>query len=103
MHYTGVYYSHGMCCVEKEVNSTIHNVPLKGDFTASLYFSIVTWTTLGYGDFSPEHNIRIIAALQAMLGYVSMGVFVGLLANEFAEKKQQNSKSDSPPPGENSS
>lgn len=34
----------------------------------ALYFSIVTWTTLGYGDFQPVEAVRLLAALQAMLG-----------------------------------
>ncbi|SFC29336.1 Ion channel [Marinospirillum celere] len=34
----------------------------------ALYFSIVTWTTLGYGDFQPVETVRLLAALQAMLG-----------------------------------
>jgi len=44
----------------------------------SLYFSIVTWTTLGYGDFTPPADIRLIAALQALLGYAFFGIIVGL-------------------------
>jgi hypothetical protein len=43
-----------------------------------LYFSIVTWTTLGYGDFTPPAAIRMIAAIQAMLGYIFLGILVGL-------------------------
>jgi hypothetical protein len=43
-----------------------------------LYFSIVTWTTLGYGDFTPPPNIRLIAALEALLGYTFFGIIIGL-------------------------
>jgi hypothetical protein len=34
----------------------------------ALYFSIVTWTTLGYGDLQPTESIKLLAALEAMLG-----------------------------------
>jgi len=47
----------------------------------ALYFSVVTWTTLGYGDFVPRAAIRLVAALQALLGYVFFGLIVGLLAD----------------------
>jgi len=46
----------------------------------AIYFSIVTWTTLGYGDFVPMPAFRLFAAIQAIYGYVSMGVLVGLIS-----------------------
>ena len=36
-------------------DSTVH------DFSISLYFSGVTWTTLGYGDYSPTEQTKIWA------------------------------------------
>jgi len=47
-------------------------------FLTSIYFSITTWTTLGYGDFSPVERIRHITSVQAILGYVSLGVLITL-------------------------
>lgn len=47
----------------------------------ALYFSIVTWTTLGYGDLAPARGIELLAALQAGLGYVFLGLIVGFVAN----------------------
>ncbi len=47
-----------------------------GDY---LYFSIVTWTTLGYGDLQPVPDLRLLAALQALAGYVSLGLVVSLI------------------------
>jgi Ion channel len=46
--------------------------------TNALYFSIVTWTTLGYGDFTPLPEMRMIAAIEALTGFVFFGVIVGL-------------------------
>lgn len=34
-----------------------------------LYFSMVTFTTLGYGDIRPAPDFRLIAAWQAMFGF----------------------------------
>jgi hypothetical protein len=46
------------------------------------YFAVVTWTTLGYGDFVPANSIsRLFAALEALTGYVVMGVFIAVLIN----------------------
>jgi len=44
-----------------------------------LYFSIVTFTTLGYGDFQPTHDLRLIAGTEALLGYVFLGLMVGIV------------------------
>src|SRR5690554_7474421 len=38
-----------------------------GDFITSLYFSIVTWTTLGYGDLKPTDELRLLASLEALM------------------------------------
>jgi hypothetical protein len=46
-----------------------------------LYFSAVTFTTLGYGDCAPEGVTRAFAAFEALLSYVFVGVVVGLIAN----------------------
>lgn len=47
----------------------------------SLYFSIVTWTTLGYGDFQPKPELRLLAALQAVYGYLFLGLIVGSVSS----------------------
>jgi hypothetical protein len=57
----------------------------QGQFTQisildSLYFSVTTFTTLGYGDFSPTPRIRHITSVQALLGYISLGIWMGLIS-----------------------
>lgn len=51
-----------------------------GSYWDSLYFSVVTWTTLGYGDYAPEGLVRIVAAGQALLGYITMGIMISLIS-----------------------
>jgi uncharacterized membrane protein YgcG len=46
------------------------------DFGDALYFSVVTITTLGYGDFIPIGSGRTIAAIQALTGYFILGILV---------------------------
>jgi hypothetical protein len=44
-----------------------------------VYFSIITWTTVGFGDYRPTPAARPFAACEALCGYVLMGLFVGFL------------------------
>ena len=47
-----------------------------------IYFSIVTLTTLGYGDYTPVGKLpQLIAASEAIFGYVSLGFFVYILTH----------------------
>ena len=45
-------------------------------FFNSLYFSVVTFTTLGYGDITPISYSRLIAAIEAFSGSFSLALFV---------------------------
>jgi len=45
-------------------------------FFGSLYFSVVTFTTLGYGDVAPVGIARAFAALEAFLGSFTLALFV---------------------------
>lgn len=49
------------------------------DFGDAMYFSIVTWTTLGYGDITPSEAARPFAAAEAALGYVVMALLIAAL------------------------
>ncbi len=56
----------------------------------SLYFSVVTITTLGYGDLSPISDFgKAIAALEAFLGVVLMGLFLLSVSNQQIEKEER--------------
>lgn len=63
------------------VYHSVEGVPTMATLGEGLYFSIVTWTTLGYGDYSPLEEIQMISALQAMIGYLYFGVVVGTIAS----------------------
>ena len=60
--------------------------PAPVSISDGLYFSVVTWTTLGYGDFTPPPEIRLIAAMQALLGYGFFGIIVGLGTNHLISR-----------------
>lgn len=48
-------------------------------FLGGLYFSIVTFTTLGYGDYKPVKDGQLLAAFQALLGYIYLGLLIGMV------------------------
>lgn len=49
-------------------------------FSTFMYFSLVTMTTLGYGDILPVSDfVRLLAGFQAVFGTLYFAVFVGAL------------------------
>jgi len=57
---------------------------LSADFSDSVYFSIVTFTTLGFGDWfpNPDSPVRFLASIEALLG----ALFISLSIVTFARK-----------------
>ena len=53
--------------------------PVCTDSESCLYFTVITWTTVGYGDFTPTPAARPYAAIEAMVGYMFMAFFVPTL------------------------
>ena len=47
---------------------------LKGEFSGAIreyvYFSVITYTTVGYGDITPTGEVRIIAGLESLTGLI---------------------------------
>ena len=64
--YAGIYYMDNETTKEGE--------PL--EFLEALYFSVVTFTSLGYGDISPLGISRFFAASEALLGVFMISLFV---------------------------
>ena len=48
-------------------------------FHEALYFSMVTFTTLGYGDFTLNADWRLLAGVEGMVGIVVFGLTTALL------------------------
>ena len=44
-----------------------------GDFDTALYFSTVTFSTIGYGDVLPAHGWRLLSALEGIDGFLLIG------------------------------
>jgi len=43
------------------------------DFETGLYFSTITFSTVGYGDVVPAHAWRVLAALEGVNGFLLIG------------------------------
>jgi len=50
--------------------------PIEGNFLEALYFSTVTFTTLGYGDIRPEGISRLLAGTEAVVGIFTISLFI---------------------------
>lgn len=57
--------------------------PFQATWETAIYFSLVTWTTLGYGDYQPSTGYQLLAGIEAIFGYVYLGLIVGLLGKAF--------------------
>ena len=51
------------------------------------YYSVVTYTTLGFGDIVPESSIgEIVVVIEVIIGYVTLGLLLSILANKVARR-----------------
>lgn len=58
------------------------------DFESSLYFAVVTYTTLGYGDLVLSREWRLLAGIEALIGILmcgwSTGFFVAIVGRIYS-------------------
>jgi hypothetical protein len=50
-----------------------------GDY---LYFSVITFTSLGYGDIAPVGIGKLVASIEVFFGLITVAIFVGKVASE---------------------
>ena len=53
--------------------------PVEPSFGDALYFSVTTFTTLGYGDLQPIPAMRLATSIEALAGMISMALFVAMI------------------------
>ena len=71
------------------VNPEFDVSPMKRDPTSftPYYFSIVTFTTLGFGDVTPlNRSGEIWLVMEVLLGYIMLGGLIAIFANKFARR-----------------
>ena len=65
-----------------EIDYGPHETPF-----SSVYYSIVTLTTLGYGDVIPASSgAQMVVISEALLGYVGLGGLLSILSNKMARR-----------------
>lgn len=63
----------------------------------SLYFSIVTATTLGFGDITPNLNSNALLSciiVQVILGALNIGLFLNSISNKITANKEEEIKEE---------
>ena len=71
--FASIYYYFGIIDTSAQENVA------ETSFSDTLYFSIVTFTTLGYGDFKPCEHIRLFAGLEAFIGTFMLPFASGII------------------------
>ena len=68
--YTNIYYKFGP-------------IDTKNNIINSIYFSVVTFTTLGYGDIKPHTNfMKMVCSSEAILGAILLGLIIAGFSNK---------------------
>ena len=72
-----------MYFIESETNTGFTSIP------RSIYWAIVTLTTVGYGDISPQTPIgQFFAAAIMIMGYVVIAVPTGIVSSELLNQQE---------------
>ena len=60
----------------------------------SMYFSVTIFTTVGYGDISPDYSVlaMVFTMLYAFYGIIILGIFLGMLGDIAIERQHQLNK-----------
>lgn len=68
--FAGVYYDHS-------TDFKIYGEKTNIKFEDAMYFSTVTFTTVGYGDITPTEINRLVASIEAFIGIIFNIAFIG--------------------------
>lgn len=62
-------------------------INLDSNFLSAFYYSIVTFTTLGYGEITPITNVaRLLVITEVCIGFVMFGCLVFLIGNKVNDR-----------------
>ena len=76
----------GLCGQFDILTSTGSIFSISNSLFNCMYFSAVTFTTLGFGDFHPDKLTKLYAALEACIGAIMMALFVLSFARRTAAR-----------------
>lgn len=94
--FAGIYAQLGLTDTTGGKETMTHN------YWEAAYYSVVTFTTLGYGDLVPHGACRVLAAMEAFVGYVVLALIASTAANfvQAAAKQRMEHHADNIPPAE---
>jgi voltage-gated potassium channel len=76
-----------MYLVESETNPGYSSIPV------SIYWAIVTLTTVGYGDISPDTALgKLLSSIVMLLGYAIIAVPTGIVASEMTRSEYERGR-----------
>lgn len=71
----------------------------KDSWLSPFYYSIVTYTTLGFGDIKPMHWVgELVVMLEVIMGYMILGLLLAILANKVARRAKESGEAVGKPP-----
>jgi uncharacterized protein YjbI with pentapeptide repeats len=77
--YSGIYYYLG--------RSHFFVANMRYSYITALYYSIVTFTTLGFGDIAPTTNAAaLIVCSEVILGYLMLGGLISIFAGKLSRR-----------------
>ncbi len=56
----------------------------------AIYFSATTFFTVGYGDFLPKGDLKILSIVEMIIGYISQAVFFTMIVSKAYDIASQN-------------
>jgi inward rectifier potassium channel len=72
----------------ENLSGAVHHESLFSEFASAFFFSVQTFTTVGYGAISPDGALAdSVAAIDALVGLLSFALATGLLFARFAKPK----------------
>ena len=68
-------------CPDFELTELNHNL------WSMMYYSVVTFTTLGFGDIIPKSNLAAsLVMIEVILGYIMLGGLISIFADKIARR-----------------
>ncbi len=81
------YFMGGSICFNQDLLTRFFSGESKPSFFGCIYYSVVTFTTLGFGDIIPTNDLaRFVVMLEVILGYVMLGGLISIFANKLARR-----------------
>ncbi|MEL7117808.1 MAG: ion channel [Bacteroidota bacterium] len=87
---TNALFAFGFMMLGVENISGIESSSFLGNFCSAFFFSVQTFTTVGYGSMSPLNvPTHLLASIDALVGLLTFALATGLLFAKFAKPKAQ--------------